>query len=162
MRVFTLSFLLVVLCCTSQPISNVELPRENWFLMESKGGLGAWKAGTVVLVHRSSSGTIGWLIGREFKGNPRQDTTDIPLWEGGPVESERMSFLYLDRESGGIHFSRDVGLLFRIARIPSERSNVRVFVGYCGWAPGQLQAEFSKGMWIARKGNVVEEIFSAK
>jgi putative transcriptional regulator len=163
-RISALMFTIALLASCNVATSTRPIqPQTEWFLMEAQtNGPGDLTRGTKVLVHQSEKGTIGWMIGRPFTGNPRPGTTDIPLWEGGPVEKERLTFIYLDRDNGTIHFSKDMGIMFRIARLPAERNNIRVFVGYCGWAPHQLEGEFAKNMWAASAGQIDAIVFGSE
>ena len=40
----------------------------------------------------------------------------------------------------------DVGIV-DLDDLPSDLSDVRVYAGYSGWSPGQLEAELAEGSW---------------
>ncbi len=78
---------------------------------------------------------------------------DAPVYVGGPVQSRAVLVLAeFDDQSaaatvvcGDIGFARadgDLGLLARATR------RARVFAGYSGWSPGQLESELEEGSWL--------------
>ena len=79
--------------------------------------------------------------------------SDVVFW-GGPV-SEGEVFVLLraaepptgaTRVFGEVHASREIDLLRRVL---SQHGTIpyRVFVGYAGWGPGQLDGEIERGDW---------------
>ena len=74
---------------------------------------------------------------------------------GGPVGLREMMFLIrLDQAASDsthvvddIHVSSSLALLATMAAKSNGLSNVRVFVGYAGWAAGQLDVEILRGDW---------------
>jgi putative transcriptional regulator len=119
---------------------------------------------TVVLVtHDGPGGTIGVIINRptttplsrllpdikELKDRP--DT----LYIGGPVFYEVLVVLLrtqvhlesTDQVFDDVYFGHDMKTLTGMLKENSPKSAFRVYAGYAGWAPGQLQAEFDRGDW---------------
>jgi len=50
------------------------------------------------------------------------------------------------RVDSGIHFAGSLEALRRVAEAPPER--LRIFLGYAGWGPGQLEGELAQGAWV--------------
>ena len=78
---------------------------------------------------------------------------DVVFW-GGPV-SEGEVFVLLRaaeppagsaRVFGDVHATRQIDVLRRLLS-EHGRTPYRVFVGYAGWGPGQLDAEIERGDW---------------
>ena len=108
----------------------------------------------LVLIHDGENGTTGVVINRP--GEPGDMVAGSPLvpWVvaaapptihfiGGPVEPDAVLCLRRDdsRESGAV--SVDL-----IEDSPDPGVPHRMFLGYSGWAPGQLRREIAAGGWF--------------
>lgn len=77
------------------------------------------------------------------------------IYGGGPVARSQVSFLVRSSarvENGlrvleDVYLSGDPGLLKQIVAAEVKVQSLRVYVGYAGWAPRQLQAEIVQGGW---------------
>lgn len=77
------------------------------------------------------------------------------VFVGGPVETSALIALGAVAEGAGLteHWTPVVGRIGSVdldatpADIPALEA-VRVFAGYAGWAPGQLEAEIAEGAWF--------------
>jgi putative transcriptional regulator len=82
---------------------------------------------------------------------------DIPLFIGGPVEQNTLHFVH---RAGAIipesvqlqedlYWGGDfevVKSLLNTGQLPAQ--DIRFFLGYSGWSPGQLDAEIEQDTWI--------------
>lgn len=90
----------------------------------------------------------------EFKDGIR-----FPLYEGGPVGDEKIYFLHChaDLVSEAV-FSKDniyIGGNFeKVFMLLNDQiignHDIKLFIGYCGWDPGQLEEEIEEGSWVVK------------
>jgi putative transcriptional regulator len=125
-----------------------------------------FKRSVIVLVHHGGEGTVGFMINRPIDAPLSEVFRDIKpendrkgfLFIGGPVP---MGINALVRShaapEGGhrvlsdVYLVPDRGQAGKLA-IAAQTSGLRIFVGSCGWAPGQLQMELDRGYWTVVRG----------
>jgi putative transcriptional regulator len=87
----------------------------------------------------------------EFNSSPR-----FSLFNGGPVDQEHLYFLHRrpDLIPGGTAIDNRIfmGGDFKkaVAAINNHtlsKNDIMIFVGYCGWDAGELEAEINEGSW---------------
>ena len=116
--------------------------------------LGYGPGGAVgLVVNRPSDVELGALASRIEGLDGRSDR----LYIGGPVKGENLFLLVradeppagAERVFENVYVSHEAELLKRLGSsgIPAER--LRVYAGYAGWAPGQLDNEIERGDWFA-------------
>jgi putative transcriptional regulator len=130
---------------------------------------------TVVLVlEHGEGGALGLVLNRPSEN---ELTDAVPDWShlgappavifiGGPVSQESVIALAHgdtgDDQEGWIPIVGELGTI-DLARepgeIPARIDLVRVFVGYAGWAPGQLEGELERGAWFVVDA-LAEDAFS--
>jgi len=95
---------------------------------------------------------------------------DDKVYFGGPVEIESLSFLFrFDKPPeqpaievlDGIYFSADRELLRQLLRREKPMEGLRIFIGFSGWARGQLENEIARGDWTLEPANATA-IFDPK
>jgi putative transcriptional regulator len=140
-----------------------ETDAKGLFLIATEHLNGTGFQQTVIFVtHLSPNGATGLAINRPTdipinhavpKGHPLREHKGR-LFLGGPVNPSN-TFLILQTKQptddmypvvNDIYFTTahaDVGL--------AKIINLRIFAGYSGWGPGQLQAEIDRGDWLTIK-----------
>ena len=125
---------------------------------------------TVVLVlEHTPDGAMGVVLGRETETRVADvvpalaelaDDDDV-VYLGGPVAPESVVALG-DFEEPGEAGTRVVGSLGTLDPDGANDSlrRLRVFAGYAGWAPGQLDAELDSDAWIVQPADA-EDPFRA-
>jgi putative transcriptional regulator len=126
---------------------------------------------TVVLIaDHNDEGSMGVILNRP-SGMTVADAapdlesyvaSDTPIFAGGPVQPTSGVILAEVTEAGDPVFE-DIVLvpdLGELADIVDSAGRIRVFAGYAGWGPGQLDAELEREDWIvepARPSDVFNE-----
>jgi putative transcriptional regulator len=117
---------------------------------------------TVVLVaEHGEEGAMGLVLNRPSDttvGEAVPDLADVagadaPVFVGGPVQPRAVLVLAEFEEPasaatvvvGDIGFARADGDLDELAQTTRR---ARVFAGYSGWSPGQLEAELEEDSWL--------------
>lgn len=122
----------------------------------------------VLLCEYGPDGAMGFVVNRPTEVRaadavqldpPLVADSGLLLWSGGPVEPHR-GFLLLaadtvadGAESVGDDFriTASLGVLRRLLEAPPDDDAVRrsrLFLGYAGWGPGQLDAELEASAWL--------------
>ena len=113
---------------------------------------------TVVLVSQTPDGsTVGVILNRPTPR--RHETTGDAVGFGGPVMREVLVALYRAErrpEAAAFHVLRGVYLTMHPQNIEplleNERGRAqrsyRLFAGFAGWAPGQLESELARDDWF--------------
>ncbi len=150
-------------------------PAKGKFLVASPAMKDPRFAGTVILlIDYGVRGALGLVVNRPsdidlseaFADEKRFKRGDGKLFLGGPVETERVFVLI--RSPGGVAGSmpvfKDVYVSESEAALQAAAAGgleYRVFAGYAGWAPLQLEREIDAGAWEVTDGDA-DEIFSEK
>lgn len=104
-----------------------------------------------VIVNRPTSIPVAHL----FPGVERLARLEAPVYFGGPVQLQAISFVFraLARPANaveildGVYFSTDRELLRSLLDRERPTEGLRIFAGHSGWAPGQLENEIARGDW---------------
>ena len=125
---------------------------------------------TVLLIgHHDDEGAVGVILNRASETSVAEAVpplsilvpADEPVFLGGPVQPDAAVVVadFVDPSAADFLAFDTIGFL------PSETHadvgvavrRARVFAGYAGWGPGQLEAEMDEGSWVvepARAGDV--------
>jgi putative transcriptional regulator len=119
---------------------------------------------TVVLVtHPEEGGPWGVIINRPLRQRLSEIFTDQEklkgrkevLYFGGPVQRDGLVFLVRSLSPPprsvallrDVYFTGDTDWIDEQLKRPEPTRGLRVYAGYSGWAPGQLQGEIARGGW---------------
>jgi putative transcriptional regulator len=108
---------------------------------------------TVLLVTQTESGeTVGVILNRPT-GRKHPRTREV-LYFGGPVMREVQIAVFRSADAPrapAFHVLRDVYLSMHPRNIDAllsgDARNHRLYSGFAGWAPGQLEAEMERDSW---------------
>lgn len=156
---------------TTEGRATDPLLRDGWLLVASPSLSDPnFHHAVILLAHHDNDGGFGFILNRPFGSGPLGILLDglgvetspdaladkpVDLFLGGPVQMGLGFVVHTPDHKGPdtrpigdlpLAFSTDAALLGAIAegRGPGRH---RVFLGYTGWAPGQLETELDRGDW---------------
>ena len=118
---------------------------------------------TVVLIcEHNADGAFGLVInrvagnkiGEVMVANLPETLRDSPLFLGGPVQPTALSFLHSDTFSPDANVLPNLNLghslddLMELGESFSPDKKIKMFAGYAGWSPGQLETEMKRKSWL--------------
>jgi putative transcriptional regulator len=130
---------------------------------------------TVVLIcQHDPEGAFGLVLNREsghrvgeaLVADLAESLKEQPLFVGGPVQPSAMSFLHSDvflpeaNVMENLRLGHSLDDLIEISESFSPTSRVKLFAGYAGWSPGQLDAEMERNAWLTHPASL-DLVFSA-
>jgi putative transcriptional regulator len=113
----------------------------------------------VLMVQHDEGGALGLILNRPTGKTVRDamklvvdepTVCDDPIYLGGPVRGP-IAVVHTDSERGnveilsGAYYTVEDELVSEL--LQAEQGQRRVFLGYSGWAPGQLESELAAGGW---------------
>lgn len=130
----------------------------------------------VLIVHYDNDkGAIGLILNRQTKVPLSKVLPQVkgakedPVYEGGPVETATAQALLRSREKpeeatrvlGDIYASGSKDVIEKSVTAGASPSEFRLYAGYAGWAPGQLEREIEVGGWSVLRATT-EIVFDEK
>lgn len=115
----------------------------------------------VLLVRHGEDGALGLILNRPLDAkletiwdqvSQAPCAIDRTLYHGGPCEGPLMVLHANPAQSQmqaaeGVHFTADREMIEQL--VSDEAPDTRFFVGYAGWALGQLENEIAEGSWLS-------------
>lgn len=129
----------------------------------------------ILLCEHDENGSFGFVLNKQADASlpdliEEVEGFDTDVFVGGPVQQNTLHFLHKkdqhlngDREiAGGVFWGIDFeGLLSAINLNQVNREDIKFFVGYSGWSPGQLMDEMKAKSWIVYKKATPEMVFNS-
>ncbi len=156
-----LSILAIACCVISIDSSADEEPAMGKLLVATEEVQGSDFVRTVILLlHYDETGALGLVINRPTEVTPKELLPELEglrnydgtaFW-GGPVRMGTMRALHrtespADDEIQVFDTVHRVPLDNALPKDPTNTENLRFFIGYAGWSPGQLDREVLFGSW---------------
>lgn len=138
-------------------------------LLDSGQLTGSFFARTVILIcQHDAEGAFGLVLNRPTGGKVGDVLVadlpdalkDQPLFLGGPVQPTAMSFLHTDAflPDGNVMANLSVGHsldeLVDLGESFAAERQVKLFAGYSGWSPGQLEDEMKRQAWLTHPASL--------
>ncbi|OQP38641.1 hypothetical protein A4H97_18130 [Niastella yeongjuensis] len=122
----------------------------------------------IYITEYNEKGALGFVMNQVFERKFNELTEfrhsrSFPLYEGGPVEREKLFFIHrlpgiigegtpvADGVIMGGNFKQAVQYLNTAA---NAENNIRLFIGYSGWDAHELEAEMEEGSWLLVQASV--------
>jgi putative transcriptional regulator len=138
-------------------------------LLDSGQLRGSFFQRTVVLIcQHDAEGAFGLVLNRATGNNVGEmivaDLPDTlktcPLFLGGPVQPSALSFLHTDafipdaNVMPNLALGHSLDALVELGESYSATRKVKMFAGYAGWSPGQLEEEMKRDAWLAHPASL--------
>ncbi len=154
---------------------ETELAAPSFLVAVPQLGDPNFNRGVVLILEHGEEGSMGLVINRptelqidDFCASQKmrwQADGSGFVFQGGPVQPERAFILHASHHKGpeteavlgGLSLSYSMESLKLLAEAPPEE--VRIYMGYAGWGPGQLAEELTAGAWLV--GYPKEELIFA-
>jgi len=124
----------------------------------------------VLLIQYDQEGAVGLIINHPTRAPISRIIQNLdtgkhgsdPIYIGGPVEMTAVLGLLRSRKKpeeatavlNEVYLASSKRLLEKILATGSGPSDLRLYLGYCGWAGGQLENEVRRGGWWIFDANV--------
>lgn len=160
------------LCLSGQEVAGQQLAAGDVLVANEKLADPNFAQSVILVVqHDSENGTVGLIVNRRTdiplsKIFPKiEHASGDPVYMGGPVEM--MAVLALLRSTqktdqatavvGDIYVTGAKELIEKLIASRAEASKFRIYLGYAGWAAGQLEGEVRADAWavLRRRAGVV-------
>lgn len=118
----------------------------------------------ILLINYGEKGAIGLIINRPaflllqevLPDNENIGGSSLPLYIGGPVSQDTLFILFASENPPddaqkvfqNIYFATSRDTILQTIKKWEEGDLIKVFAGYAGWGPGQLENEIKRGAWL--------------
>jgi putative transcriptional regulator len=109
-----------------------------------------------LVLNRATGNKVGEMIVAELPDSLKA----CPLFLGGPVQPSALSYLHSDAfvPDGNVIPNLNLGhsleTLIEIGESSSPTRKIRLFAGYAGWSPGQLEDEMKRKAWLTHPASL--------
>ncbi len=103
-----------------------------------------------LVLNRASGNKLGEMLVADVPSELKEQ----PLYLGGPVQLSALSFLHSDNflPDANVMPNLDLGhsldSLVELGESFSPTKKIKMFAGYAGWSPGQLEDEMKRSAWV--------------
>ena len=173
-RAACLSLISVLLGASA--VAHARDPAAGSVLVAARATGGVFHESIVYLLSHDAQGSLGVIVNRPTKASLTDLLPEYAELEarrhsvlyGGPVALQALKFLIRTSEHPGeavrisaeIFASGSPQLLESLLHEDFDPGALRIFVGYAGWAPDQLNQELARGAWYVTQLST-DEVFAA-
>lgn len=124
---------------------------------------------TVVLIcQHDTEGAFGLVLNRQTEkkigdvlvADLPEQIKEAQLYLGGPVQPNAMSYLHTDNfipdanVLPNLNLGHSLDELLDLGESFSPTQKIKMFAGYAGWSPGQLEEEMKRKSWLTHPASV--------
>lgn len=116
----------------------------------------------VLICHHDPDGAFGLVlnrasdsnVGQALVANLSETVKSQPLFVGGPVQPGALSYLHSDEflaeanVISNLNLGHSLDTLMDLSETWSGTQKLKLFAGYAGWSPGQLDEEMARKDWL--------------
>jgi putative transcriptional regulator len=126
----------------------------------------------IIITEHNEEGSVGFILNKPSDSKVSDVMEDLkfvdaPIFIGGPVQQDTLHFIHTSGNlEDAIRIDEEIywggnfeQLLDRIESGNVLLQNVKFFLGYSGWATGQLEEELKLNSWIVSNQVTPELIF---
>ena len=116
-----------------------------------------------LVLNRPSDNTVGELIVADLPAGLKK----AALFAGGPVQPAALSYLLTDtfipdaNVMANLTIGHSLDALVELGESYSTSQQLRIFAGYAGWSPGQLDDEMKRDAWVTHACSI-ELVFNVE
>jgi len=117
---------------------------------------------TILIVEHNKDGGLGFVTNKSFGKSLHEliefnHSKPFPLMDGGPVDRDHLFVLHKRPDiidggkeiPNGLYFGGNMEqVVDAINTKAGGKEEIQIFIGYCGWDAGELEAELEEGSWI--------------
>jgi putative transcriptional regulator len=115
----------------------------------------------ILIVQHNESGSLGFKTNKPFGKSLNEliefnHAKPFPLMDGGPVDREHLFVLHQrpdiieggEQVANGLYLGGNMDQVIQaLNRNKINEKEIQIFIGYCGWDLGELDAEVEEGSW---------------
>ena len=120
------------------------------------------RSAVLLCEHNEEDGTVGYVLNQSatiLLSDVMEELPDanFPLFLGGPVAQDSIHFIHkcYDKLNSGIGLGNGIywggnfeSLKILIKNGDIQSDEIKFFLGYSGWSPGQLAKELNENAWV--------------
>jgi putative transcriptional regulator len=117
---------------------------------------------TILIVKHNEEGTVGFVTNKAFGKSLHEliefhHSKPFSLMDGGPVDRDHLFVLHKRPDlieggepvCNGLYMGGNMEQVIQaINTHATNKEDIQLFIGYCGWDEGELEAELEEGSWI--------------
>lgn len=116
---------------------------------------------TILIVEHNETGSVGFVTNKPLNKSLHEliefnNSKPFPLMDGGPVDRDHLFVLHKrpdlieggELKTDGLYLGGNMEQVIKAIKTNgANQQEIQLFVGYCGWDAGELEAEIEEGSW---------------